>query len=172
MNITINDEISETRSGQFINTKIRRTITCEYCGKMRCIYSNVTLTNDEETKLQATLDGLSYSCGSQLLPEDHELSERLSVRLNLTCDSPIESTYFSWRLKRFDICYWCGESKNLIEPSDILKSEWKTIYPLCLFCKNNGKTWYKRAPKKFIQSSSTEESSKANTTGKNKKQKN
>ncbi|CAG8559872.1 42298_t:CDS:2 [Gigaspora margarita] len=156
MNITVDDEISEKRPGQFVNTKIRRTITCEYCAKMRCIYSNVALTNDEEIKLQATLDGLYYSCGSQLLPEDHELSEQLSIRLNLTCDSPIESTYFSWRLKRFDICYWCGESKNLIEPSDTLKGEWKTIYPLCSFCKNNGKTWYKRAPKKFNQLSSNE----------------
>ncbi|CAG8827350.1 24112_t:CDS:1, partial [Racocetra persica] len=62
-------------------------------------------------------------CGSQLLPEDHELSKHLSIRLNLTCDSPIESTYFSWRLKRFDICYWCGESIDLIKPSDTLKNE-------------------------------------------------
>ncbi|CAG8529580.1 10110_t:CDS:1, partial [Cetraspora pellucida] len=96
--------------------------------------------NDEEIKLQDTFDSLFYSCGSQLLSEDYELSERLSVRLNLICDSPIESTYFSYYLKRFDICFWCGKSKNLIEPSDILKSEWKTIYPLCLFCKNNEKT--------------------------------
>ena len=104
-----------------------------------------------------------------MLPEDHELSEHLSIRLNLTCDSPIESTYFSWRLKRFDVSYWCGESIDLIEPSVTLKNEWKTIYPLCSFCKNNVKTWHKRAPKKFNQLSSTEESSKTNTT--NKKQK-
>ncbi|CAG8626726.1 14620_t:CDS:2, partial [Dentiscutata heterogama] len=77
---------------------------------------------------------------------------QISVRLNLTCESPIELTYFSWRLKKFDICYyWCGESENLIEPLDTLKAEWKTIYPLCEFCKNNGKTWHKRAQKSFFQ---------------------
>ncbi|CAG8843073.1 12545_t:CDS:2, partial [Gigaspora margarita] len=150
MNITVNEEISEKKQGQFINTKIRYTILCEHCGKMRCVYSNVNLTNNEEIKLQSTLDGLCYTCGSQLLPDDHELSNQISVRLNLTCDSPIESTYFSWRSKKIDICYWCGESENLIEPSDKLKSEWKIIYPLCEYCKNNGKTWHKRAQKKFI----------------------
>ncbi|CAG8734329.1 2365_t:CDS:2, partial [Racocetra fulgida] len=50
---------------------------------------------NEEIQLQATLDGLYYTCGSQLLPEDHELSKHLSVRLNITCNSPIEETYFS-----------------------------------------------------------------------------
>ncbi|CAG8533354.1 17703_t:CDS:2, partial [Gigaspora rosea] len=57
--------------------------------------ANLLIQELDEIKLQATLDGLYYSCGSQLLPEDHELSERLSMRINLTCDSPIESTYFS-----------------------------------------------------------------------------
>ncbi|CAG8711664.1 4440_t:CDS:1, partial [Racocetra persica] len=70
---------------------------------------------------------------------DHELSDQISVRLNLTCDSPIECTYYSWQLKKFDICYWCGEPENLLEPLDTLKAEWKTIYPLCEFYKNNGK---------------------------------
>ncbi|CAG8620202.1 14781_t:CDS:2, partial [Racocetra fulgida] len=107
--------------------------------------------DNEEIQLQATLDGLCYTCGSQLLPEDHELLKHLSVKLNITCNSPIEATYFSWRLKKLDICYWCRESEDLIEPSDKLKAEWKTIYPLCAFCKENGKTWYKRAQKKFIQ---------------------
>ncbi|CAG8511439.1 7326_t:CDS:2 [Cetraspora pellucida] len=95
---------------------------------------------NEEIQLQTTLDSLCYTCGSQLLPEDHELSKYLSVRLNITCDSPIESTYFSCRIKKLDICYWCGESEDLVEPSDKLKAEWKTIYPLCAFCKENGKT--------------------------------
>ncbi|CAG8656778.1 4147_t:CDS:1, partial [Dentiscutata heterogama] len=101
---------------------------------------DIALTTDEEIKLQVTLDSLYYSCGSQLLPEDHELSEHLSIILNLTCDLPIKSTYFSWWLKKFDICYWCRESESLIKHFDILKSEWKTIYPLCSFCKNNEKT--------------------------------
>ncbi|CAG8790649.1 7448_t:CDS:2, partial [Racocetra persica] len=112
--------------------------------------SNSALTENEEIQLQAALDGLCYTCGSQLLPEDHELSKYLSVRLNITCNSPIEATYFSWRLKKLDIYYWCGESENLIEPSDKLKAEWKTIYPLCAFCKENGKTWHKRAQKNLF----------------------
>ncbi|CAG8810753.1 1217_t:CDS:1, partial [Gigaspora rosea] len=129
---------------------------------------NTNLTNKEEVKFQSTLDGLCYTCGSQLLPEDHELSDQISVRLNFTCDSPIEATYFSWRLKKFEVCYWCGESESLIEPLDILKDEWKIIYPLCGFCKNNGKTWHKRTQKKFI--SSNNDSEEGNNEGsKNKK---
>ncbi|CAG8461193.1 11025_t:CDS:2 [Racocetra fulgida] len=121
------------------------------------------LTENEEIQLQTTLDSLCYTCGSQLLPEDHELSKYLSVRLNITCDSPIESTYFSCRIKKLDICYWCGESEDLVEPSDKLKAEWKTIYPLCAFCKENGKTWYKRAQKKYIQLSSNDVEKNANS---------
>ncbi|CAG8603316.1 24619_t:CDS:2, partial [Racocetra persica] len=67
--------------------------------------------------------------------KDHELSDQISIRLNLTYDSPIESTYFSWRLKKFD----------------------KIIYPLCEYCKNNGKTWHKRTQKKIISSNNDSE---------------
>lgn len=170
MNNPVSKDLNEKKLGQFINTKIRRVVSCEHCNKIRCIYSNSALTENEEIQLQTTLDGLCYTCGSQLLPEDHELSKYLSVRLNITCDSPIESTYFSCRLKKFDICYWCGESEDLIEPSDKLKDEWKTIYPLCAFCKENGKTWYKRAQKKCIQLSSNDvEENTSSVTNKKRK---
>ncbi|RIB25397.1 hypothetical protein C2G38_2241427 [Gigaspora rosea] len=60
------------------------------------------------------------------------------------------------------------KSESLIEPLDVLKDEWKIIYPLCEFCKNNGKTWHKRTQKKFISSSNDSEEEK-NEGSKNKK---
>ncbi|CAG8842518.1 13025_t:CDS:2, partial [Racocetra persica] len=53
MNIATNEEISENKTSKFINSKIR------------------------QIKLQFTLDSLCYTCGSQLLPEDHELSDQI-----------------------------------------------------------------------------------------------
>ncbi|RIB30489.1 hypothetical protein C2G38_2152406 [Gigaspora rosea] len=102
--------------------------------------------NNEEIQFQTTLDGLYY----------------------ITCDSPIESTYFSWHLKKLDICYWCRESENLIEPSDKLKAEWKKIYPLCAFCKKNGKTWYKSAQCIQLSSNDVEENTSSATSKKRK----
>ncbi|CAG8616230.1 13504_t:CDS:2, partial [Racocetra fulgida] len=167
-NVVANEETNEKKSGQFINSKIQCIVLCEHCGKMRCVYSNANLTTAEEAKFQSAFDSLCYTCRSQLLPEDHELFSQLSVRLNLTCDSPIESTYFSWRLKKFDVCYWCGESKDLIEPSEMLKAEWKTIYPLCEFCKSSGKTWFKRAQKKFTPLNNSNNEEENNEGRKNK----
>ncbi|CAG8697794.1 11617_t:CDS:1, partial [Dentiscutata heterogama] len=49
-------------------------------------------------------------------------------------------------LKNVDLCYWCGAEDGIIKPSDELKSQFKTIYPLCISCNANSREWSTQAP--------------------------
>ncbi|RGB26299.1 hypothetical protein C1646_770600 [Rhizophagus diaphanus] len=43
----------------------------------------------------------------------HELKGIVFIRQSLSCDSPIESGYYSNRLKKPPICYYCGKNNLL-----------------------------------------------------------
>ncbi|CAG8711647.1 18129_t:CDS:1, partial [Racocetra fulgida] len=58
-----------------IAKKIWDYIKYENCQKRRCIYSNKSLTDDEQSDYQQALDSYSYSCGALIFPEDHYLKE-------------------------------------------------------------------------------------------------
>ena len=49
-----------------------------------------------------------YSCGSSLVPEDHELDNILFVCEKISCESPIELAYYSSHKNYPSISYWCG----------------------------------------------------------------
>ncbi|CAG8829063.1 25489_t:CDS:1, partial [Gigaspora rosea] len=42
----------------------------------------------------------------------------------------------------FPICYYCGNSNDLITPSQSLKKSFKQIYPLCEVCEEGRKNFY------------------------------
>lgn len=136
----------ESQAGIFINTKIRLLICCDFCGKYRCIYSDTTLSEENSQIVIQYFESISYSCGSPVLPENHPLFNQLHIHQNITCDSPIERNYYSSRLKDVDLCYWCGAEDGILYPSDELKTQFKTIYPLCALCYSNGREWSTRAP--------------------------
>ncbi|CAG8729726.1 17951_t:CDS:2, partial [Cetraspora pellucida] len=136
----------ESQSGIYINTKIQLLVCCDFCGKYRCIYSDTCLNENESEATVQYLENISYSCGSPILPDGHPLFEQLNICQNLTCDSPIERNYYSCHIKDVDLCYWCGAEDDIIEPSEDLKSKFKTIYPLCISCEANGHEWSTRAP--------------------------
>ncbi|CAG8594984.1 14333_t:CDS:2, partial [Racocetra fulgida] len=142
----INHEESESHTGRFINTKIRLLVCCDFCGKYRCIYSDISLNkNDTETIIQY-LENISYSCRSPLLPDEHLLSNQLYICQDITCDLPIERNYYSCRIKDVNLCYWCRAEDGILDPSNELKSQFKFIYPLCISCNANGREWSTRAP--------------------------
>ena len=60
-------------------SKIRGYINCGNCGKRRCIYSDKSLTCDEQKDYQQALDSYSYSCGAPIFPDDHYLKEVVFV---------------------------------------------------------------------------------------------
>ncbi|CAG8783161.1 5573_t:CDS:2, partial [Racocetra persica] len=136
----------ESQAGVYVNTKIWLLVCCDFCGKYRCIYSDTCLSEDNLEMIAQYLENISYSCGSPIFPDDHLLFEQLHIRQNLTCDSPIERNYYSCCIKDVDLCYWCGAEDGIIEPSEDLKSQFKTIYPLCISCEANDRKWSTHAP--------------------------
>jgi len=124
-------------------SKIRGYINCEDCGKRRCVYSEKSLTHEEQEDHQQALKSYSYFCGVPIFPDDHYLKEIVFVRIRISCDSPIEILYYSSRKSgNYLICYYCGESENLVTPPQSLKERFKQIYPLCEGCQENRKIFY------------------------------
>jgi len=123
--------------------KICGYINCEDCRKRRCVYSDKSLNREEQEDYQQALDSYSYSCGAPIFPNDHYLSEVVFVRTRISCDSPIEILYYSSQKSgNFPICYYCGESEDLVAPSQSLKERFKQIYPLCEGCQGNKKEFF------------------------------
>ncbi|CAG8838504.1 5641_t:CDS:1, partial [Gigaspora margarita] len=105
-----------------IAEKIHDYISCEYCQKYRCVYSNKFLIDNEQYDYQQALESFSYSCGALIFPDDHYLKKVIFVHLQINCDSPIEILYYSSRKEgNFLICYYCENSDDLITPSQSLK---------------------------------------------------
>ncbi|PKY36741.1 hypothetical protein RhiirB3_460070 [Rhizophagus irregularis] len=88
------------------------------------------------------METFAYTCGSPIVPENHPLYNKVFVRMNLACDSPIEQTYYSCRIEHSQVCYYCGEENNLINPSPEVLSRFRTVYPLCEVCQKNGVTFF------------------------------
>ena len=63
-----------------IGGKIRGYIDCEDCKKCRCVYSDKSMSREEQEDYQQVLDSYSYSCGAPIFPDDHYLSEVVFVR--------------------------------------------------------------------------------------------
>ncbi|CAB5154885.1 unnamed protein product [Rhizophagus irregularis] len=123
--------------------KIRSYINCEDCEKRRCVYSDKSLTCKEQQDYQQALDSYLYSCGAPIFPDDHYLKETVFVRTQISCNLPIEILYYSSRKPgNYPICYYCGESEDLVTTPQSLKERFKQIYPLCKGCRGNGKEFY------------------------------
>ena len=85
----------------------------------------------------------SYFCGAPIFSNDHYLKEIVFVCTQINCDSPIEILYYSSRKSgNYSICYYCGESEDLVTPPQSLKEHFKQIYPLCERCQENRKEFY------------------------------
>ncbi|CAG8737947.1 16007_t:CDS:1, partial [Cetraspora pellucida] len=124
--------------------KIRGYIDCENCRKRYCVYSNKSLTNEEQLDYQQILESYSYSCGAPIFPDNHYLKEVIFVRSQINCDSPIEILYYSSRKGNYPICYYCGSREDLVTPSQFLKEQFKQIYPLCEFCQLDQKEFHRK----------------------------
>ncbi|CAG8707908.1 17448_t:CDS:1 [Funneliformis caledonium] len=126
-----------------VGGKIHDYISCEYCQKRHCVYSNKVLNDEEEYNYQQALESYSYSCGVPIFPDDHYLKETVFIRIQINCDSLIEILYYSSRKSgNYPICYYCEEKEDLITPSQSLKERFKQIYPLCEVCYENKKDFH------------------------------
>ncbi|PKB93249.1 hypothetical protein RhiirA5_441876 [Rhizophagus irregularis] len=107
------------------------------------------LTEQEKQDLESALQTYTYSCGSPIFPDDHSLAQKVFVRVQISCDSPIELLYYtSKKAGNIPICYWCGANNDFVTVPQNLQENFKLVYPLCSSCNENGKTFYKRLENK------------------------
>jgi len=90
-----------------------------------------------------------YTCGSELLSLDH-LASAVIVRIGITCQSPIETTYYA-ATRSFPRCMlllWRNCADLLLDDPHIkkLKQQFATVRPLCRQRRNAGKEAKTRAP--------------------------
>ena len=118
-------------------------LMCEECGMWRLLYATRKLSAKEKRVVEASLDGLSFSCGSQLNEVDFDLPEDLLsivfVR-DLQCSDPVEVLYYSG--DNVDICVHCCtdiDTETNTTP--------KEYYPQCEDCVDKDKIKRKNTKK-------------------------
>ena len=113
---------------------MKQTVTCIDCEKPRVIYSATKLGGQENAILTKILGLYQYSCGSELqelMPENPERAPRISallekvfVKSNLSCATPVEVPYYSSGVFP-PVCFHCGTQNTETEDGQ---------YPMCPAC--------------------------------------
>ena len=108
-------------------------ITCVECQKPRVIFSNKKLRTSQEMLLAVTVSEYEYSCGSTLFPPScHNLIKELTINQYLSCQQPVEVSYYVSDVGRKDLCCHCAGINAIVDPA--LKKQFKTVLPICDSC--------------------------------------
>ena len=122
-----------------ITNHARAFVPCADCSKPRLLFAAKGLTSNETDLLEARLDNVIYTCGTdQLFDEGHVLEKKVFVRSALTCGMPVEKAYYG--VGKFPACCcWCGETnaERLVDLSQ-LDLGGKKGYPICTNCHGRG----------------------------------
>ena len=72
------------------------------------------------------------------------------VRLQLSCQSPVEMPYYAaaCALTREDICCYCASTEDIRRDEASLQTH-RVVLPMCKTCTERGKAVIKRLPKKI-----------------------
>jgi hypothetical protein len=134
-------------SGLYVNTKVRRFITCNECSKVRCLFSEKQLTEQDDLEVQHAIENWPYTCGSAIFPQEHSLFNKVFVREKIGCKTPMEFTYYSCRKSHPDRCYHCGSTEDLQNKPNLLMEAYKSVLSLCANCQDKGLDFFCRMPK-------------------------
>ena len=121
----------------FTNARARACVICVECRKPRVIYSNYKLTERYQSALAVALSDFDYSCGAAVMPGSSSLRDKILVRSELRCATPIESQYYKLDSAQRDMCSYCT-SGNATKPLDFTK-KFRQVLPICKICLDNGK---------------------------------
>ena len=100
-----------------VHSRARATTQCYLCKKHRIIWS-------EKKQNNPTLDGcidviknsLFYCCGSELMKDSAGCYNRLlHINPNLTCEDPMETSYFHKKFLGSPVCKNCGKDLDPIK---------------------------------------------------------
>lgn len=127
---------------------LKMVVQCEECLKWRVFYAARSLKSRQRLELEKNLDVLSYSCRASFCDvEDKEDSvfEYAFVNNKLTCDSPIEVSYYA--VFNGPLCYYCGSEHDMpVVPTN-------DVFPLCDECKALGKSARAKSSRQFKEKS-------------------
>ena len=92
-------------------------LQCDECRKWRVIYSKTVLSAEQKDELKLVI---AYTCGSRLQEIEGSVTgllDKVYVKANLTCLSPIEIPYYSAKYENiiiFNLRYHCGTTEELV----------------------------------------------------------
>ena len=121
---TFSDTVPQFADATLCTTQCARSVVaCVECRKPRVLCAKQKLSRRHELSLATALSEFDYTCGSPLLAPDHPLVDKVMLRENLSCVSPIELPHYGtcdvgWQ----DICTHCGNEGGEID-SDYAESQ-------------------------------------------------
>ncbi|XP_064642258.1 uncharacterized protein LOC135496717 [Lineus longissimus] len=131
---------ADKKNQKILSAERARTIVgCVECGKLRVVYSWYKPSEEEKNMLEVYLGEISYMCGFPLFTEDCELYKKFVVREQMSCCSPMETSYY--RAGRFSpVCFHCGTSEDLADNKQIqaLRLTYAVVRPICQPCLDLG----------------------------------
>ena len=70
---------------------VRVLVECVDCRKPLVVHSTTRLSERQKLGLAIVFSEYEYSCGSEVVPPEHSLHNKVFVRTTLTCESRVES---------------------------------------------------------------------------------
>ena len=115
---------------------------------IRCLYSNSKLNDVVERSVKEIIADGEYACGGSFFDDENHLRHSVVARRQLTCSSPLETTYYSAKISLPPLCHHCGSTSGaqLADLSDV-SERFAQVRPMCLHCKAKGLKPATRAPK-------------------------
>ena len=120
-------------AAKFTGQNARVLVECVDCRKPRVVHSTTRLSERQKLGLAIVFSEYEYSCGSEVVPPEHSLHNKVFVRTTLTCESRVESSYYSSDIGRKDTCCFCACPEAEVDGD--LKKQYKTVLPVCVACR-------------------------------------
>ena len=128
--------LSPAYAAKFTGQNARVLVECVDCRKPRVVHSTTRLSERQKLGLAIVFSEYEYSCGSEVVPPEHSLHNKVFVRMTLTCESRVESSYYSSDIGRKDTCCFCACPEAEVDGD--LKKQYKTVLPVCVACRATG----------------------------------
>ena len=116
-----------------VSAKVRTTAACIACDKPRCVYSKYMLTPRDIACVKCVAEEILYVCGSPLSTDPQF---PWVARRSLTCESPVEITYYGSK-KFSSICCFCCSPDSHVNLD--LQRQYQTVFPISSKCEADGK---------------------------------
>jgi hypothetical protein len=134
------DRVLLADAGMYTAQNARCVVDCVECRKPRVVYaSSGAWCTRYKLEMAILLSENDYTCGAPLTPPGHVLHGKIYSRLEMTCESYIELSYYSSSNeigKKPGLCCYCAADNT--QRDSALLSQYKTVLPICDGCRIAG----------------------------------